>query len=82
MFSDTTRDASGVARAAWGHDVITDFTSGEDRIDLSALGLVYAPTSAAFLVEDPSGLTLYLEEGGHIRLEGLASLDDGDFILS
>ena len=67
-----------------GDDVITDFTSGEDRIDLSAFAV--RSLSDLTITTDESGLTIDLtaQGGGTIRLDGvvLDDLEDSDFIFS
>ena len=65
-----------------GDDVITDFTSGEDRIDLSAFAV--RSLSDLTITTDESGLTIDLTAhgGGTIRLDGvgLDDLEDSDFV--
>ena len=67
-----------------GDDVITDFISGEDRIDLSAFAV--RSLSDLTITTDESGLTIDLtaQGGGTIRLDGvvLDDLEDSDFIFS
>ena len=67
-----------------GNDVVTNFTNGEDLIDLSAFRL--SGFSDLTLTSDSSGVTIDLTEhgGGTILLQGtsLSDLDASDFIFT
>ena len=67
-----------------GDDIITDFTDGNDLIDLSAFGL--SGFDELVVSSDSDGVTIDLRahDGGTIRLEGfdIADLDATDFIFS
>ena len=66
-----------------GHDVITDFTLGSDKIDLSSMGLSF---DDVFITTNSEGhVALYLSETQSITIRNLTNLNDldaGDFILS
>ncbi len=65
-----------------GDDIITDFTDGEDLIDLNIFEL--SSFDELVISSDPDGVTIDLvtHGGGTIRLEGfdIADLDAGDFL--
>ena len=73
-----------VFRFDFGHgdDIITDFTDGDDLIDLSIFGL--SGFDELVVSSDSDGVTIELtaHNGGTIRLEGfnIADLDAGDFL--
>ena len=68
----------------YADDIITDFTDGDDLINLSAFGL--SGFDELVVSSDSDGVTIDLRahDGGTIRLEGfdIADLDAGDFIFS
>lgn len=66
-----------------GGDVILDFTSGDDRIDLSAYNLTFAEVQALFSQRGAHGL-ITLSGGDSVYLHNtqLSSLSASDFILS
>ena len=85
--NDVLRGQAGddvfVFEAGHGADTITDFTSGRDLIDLTALGVRgFAAVSARSV---PGGVRLDLSDqgGGTILLRGLDidDLDAGDFLF-
>ena len=65
-----------------GDDIITDFTDGDDLIDLSGFNAL-SGFDELVVSSDPDGVTIDLTAhlGGTIRLEGfdIADLDAGDF---
>jgi Ca2+-binding RTX toxin-like protein len=69
--------------AASGGDVIVDFVQGQDRIDVSALGLTFAQLQAGFVQAGGNG-TINLGGGNSITLFNvtLANLTAADFILT
>ncbi|MEO1679134.1 MAG: M10 family metallopeptidase C-terminal domain-containing protein [Pseudomonadota bacterium] len=66
-----------------GHDRITDFALGEDRIDLSHFSFGSAADALAMARDAPGGVTFDFEGGETLILEGiaLASLGADDMIL-
>ncbi len=69
--------------AASGADVITDFAQGQDKIDLSALGLTFAQVQAGYVQQGVNG-TINLGGGNSVTLLNvtLANLTQSDFILA
>ena len=63
-----------------GHDTIADFTPGEDRIDLSGLGLTASDVSTSTIdtgTGSAAGVEVVLGSHGRLTLEGV-SLSDLD----
>ena len=84
---DTLKGNGGADRFIFEHsnrdDVILDFTDGEDRIDLTGIGL--SGFDDLILSSDSDGVTIHMTTsgGGTILLEGfdVANLDASDFIF-
>ena len=84
---DTLKGNGGADRFIFEHsnrdDVILDFTDGEDRIDLTDIGL--SGFDDLILSSDSGGVTIHMTTsgGGTILLEGfdIANLDASDFIF-
>ena len=68
-----------------GDDVVTDFVSGTDKIDLRAFHFVNFAAVSSLLVAHPGGVELDLTSklGGTVEFSGLtlASLTSGDFLI-
>ena len=68
-----------------GDDTITDFTHGEDRINLTKFSGISSFDDLT-ITSDDDGVTIDLTayEGGAIKLDGLSSgdLDAGDFLFA
>ena len=66
-----------------GEDIVTDFTDGEDRIDLTAFGLAGIDDITTTTTTDGVALDLTDSGGGTILLAdfAMASLDATDFII-
>jgi len=62
----------------WGDDTITDFTPGEDKLDLAGTGLSFAGLD----VSSAGGDTLISDGANSILLLGVASVDADDLILA
>ncbi len=84
---DTLKGNGGADRFIFEHsnrdDVILDFTDGEDRIDLTGIGL--SGFDDLIMSSDSDGVTIHMTTsgGGTILLEGfdIANLDASDFIF-
>ncbi len=65
----------------WGQDVITDFTAGDDRIDLRAVGIT---SMSELSITDSSGDALISYDGQSITLLGIAhdSLVGTNFVFA
>ena len=71
----------------FGDDLITDFTPGQDRIDLSALGIADFATLRPFMIETGGNCTIEFFYNGafeSITIEGVArsQLSASDFIFN
>ncbi len=82
LFGEAGADSFVFTRGTGG-DVIGDFTTGTDRIDLSAYGLTWQ-TIQNSMHENGGTTAIDLGNGDFIVLNGVAraSLTQGDFILS
>lgn len=72
-----------VFAAASGSDTIGDFTPGQDRIDVSALGIVSSAGFASF-TDDNADTTIVFSAGNQVLVQGVttAQLAAGDFIFA
>lgn len=70
-------DVFGFAQG-WGNDVITDFTPGEDTLDFSATGLGFADLT----ITSSGGDTVLAYDGNSLVLEGVSTVDQGDFVFA
>lgn len=65
-----------------GEDRVSDFRSGQDKIDLSALGFGDVAEVMDGITRSSQGLEIDLGDGNEILLAGLSvKIDAGDFIL-
>ena len=64
-------------------DVITDFQEGQDKLDISALGIVSADFGGAFTPEIKNGNTLLKDTrtGFEVHLSGTHTLTQSDFVF-
>ena len=70
---------------AGGHDVVTDFHAGEDKIDLSAFADIGSTDDLALHQQgDDLVIDLSAHDGGEVTLQGIdeADLSDAHFIFS
>jgi VCBS repeat-containing protein len=63
--------------ANWGHDTITDFVRGEDRLDFSEAGLTFADLN----ITSSGGDTLISSLGDSVTLQGVSTISESDFAL-
>lgn len=64
--------------AAGGNDTITDFTAGEDLIDLSEFGTAFADLVTS---SDGTDMTIYVDADTSITLEDVTSVNGSDFLF-
>lgn len=62
----------------WGDDTITDFQRGADQLDFIAAGVGFAD----FTITSSHGDTLIAYGDDSLLLEGIATVDEGDFLIA
>jgi Ca2+-binding RTX toxin-like protein len=71
-----------VSGSTLGQNLITDFTTGQDKLQLdAALGFTSVAQVLAALQTTPAGLVLNLGGGGQILLNNISALSANDIIL-
>lgn len=81
LFDDISSGESGES-----HAIITDFTIGEDKIDLNDTGLIFVRRAFDFITQGPDGAVIAADNNGYffsVTLQGvdLADLSEDDFLV-
>jgi hypothetical protein len=64
--------------ANWGNDTITDYVQGEDRLDFSEAGLMFADLD----INSSASNTVISHGGNSVMLQGVETIDENEFVLA